>query len=180
MQKNIKEYKISSLRNKIGYISQKAVLFSGNISDNITYGKSYSKQRMQDTLSIAQASDFVEKLDEKEFSNVAQNGTNYSGGQKQRLSIARAVYKQPDVIIFDDSFSALDFKTDAKLRQMLNENLSVTKIIVAQRIGTIKDADKIVVLHEGKIVGFGKHQDLITQNETYKEIVCSQLEEGEI
>ena len=178
--KNIQEYTAASIRSQIGYISQKAILFSGNIADNVTCGKPYQKVQMKKTLQLAQASEFVERLEDAEFSNVAQNGANYSGGQKQRLSIARALYKNPDVLIFDDSFSALDFQTDAKLRAELNKQLTATKIIVAQRIGTIKDADKIIVLHEGEIVGIGKHEELIKNNQFYQEIVYSQLEEGEI
>jgi ATP-binding cassette subfamily B protein len=179
--RDIKDFKMSSIRNKIGYISQKAVLFSGNITDNVTFGEKYDKDKMDSILSLSQSSKFVNKLSDKEFANVAQNGSNYSGGQKQRLSIARALYKNPDVLIFDDSFSALDFKTDLKLRAGLKEQLeNVTKIIIAQRIGTIKDADKIIVIHDGRIAGTGTHNELLAQNEIYKSIVYSQMEEGQI
>ena len=132
-------------------------------------------------IEIAQAKEFVDNLKEKELSNVAQGGTNLSGGQKQRVSIARAVYKDPEIYIFDDSFSALDYKTDKNLRDALNKHTkNATKIIVAQRIGTIKDADKIIVLEDGKMVGYGKHDELIKSCETYKEIALSQLTEEEL
>ena len=174
--------KAKALREKIGYVSQKAILFSGNIETNVAYAKeNVDKEKLSKAIEIAQAKEFVDNLKEKELSNVAQGGTNLSGGQKQRVSIARAVYKDPEIYIFDDSFSALDYKTDKNLRDALNKHTkNATKIIVAQRIGTIKDADKIIVLEDGKMVGYGKHDELIKSCETYKEIALSQLTEEEL
>lgn len=179
---NIKNYDTKALREKIGYVSQKAILFSGNIETNVAYAKeNVDKEKLSKAIEIAQAKEFVDNLKEKELSNVAQGGTNLSGGQKQRVSIARAVYKDPEIYIFDDSFSALDYKTDKNLRDALNKHTkNATKIIVAQRIGTIKDADKIIVLEDGKMVGYGKHDELIKSCETYKEIALSQLTEEEL
>lgn len=177
---NIKQYRQKDLRRKIGYISQQAFLFSGTIESNVNYGVNKEKSLVE-ALNIAQASDFVESLDEKENSRVSQAGKNFSGGQKQRLSIARAVQKESDVLIFDDSFSALDYKTDKNLRNALSEKLNnhIT-IIVAQRIGTIKNADLILVLDEGKIVGSGTHNELLNENKVYREIALSQLSEEEL
>ena len=178
---NIKNFDLTSLKNKFGYVSQKAILFSGNIAENITYGQNYDLDKINNALELSQASEFVAELKDKEQANVAQNGSNYSGGQKQRLSIARALYKNPEVLIFDDSFSALDYKTDSKLRNELDEKMkNTTKVIIAQRIGTIKKADKIIVLDRGEIVGMGKHADLLKECSIYKEIALSQLTEEEL
>lgn len=170
----------SELHKRIGYIPQKAVLFSGSIEDNLRYGdENVSEERMRLALEISQSSEFVDKLPEGVKSFVSQNGTNLSGGQKQRLSIARALTRDADVYIFDDSFSALDFKTDAMLRQAIKENITATVIIVAQRVGTIIDADKIIVLDRGEIVGMGKHEELMESCSVYQEIYTSQIEEGD-
>ncbi|MBE7074959.1 MAG: ABC transporter ATP-binding protein [Clostridiales bacterium] len=182
---NIKDYPLEMLHNKIGYIAQKAVLFSGDIKYNIDFGESNKQEITQDdiyqALEIAQAKDFVENLPHKINYNVAQNGTNFSGGQKQRLAIARAIARKPELYIFDDSFSALDYKTDKKLREELVKYTkdSIT-FIVAQRIGTIRNADKIIVLSEGKIVGMGKHEQLLKSCPVYKEIALSQLSKEEL
>ena len=169
---DIRDMKQKELREKIGYIPQKGVLFSGSVESNIKYGKpNATRKEVRSAAKIAQASEFIEKLEKEYKAPIAQEGTNVSGGQKQRLSIARAIVRKPDIYIFDDSFSALDFKTDAKLRKELKE---VTKdsivIVVAQRIGTILDAEQIIVLDEGKIVGIGKHKELMETCKIYKEI----------
>lgn len=182
---NVKDYDKNFLTNKIGYVSQKALMFSGTITSNVAYGDNGKEDKdmeaVKRAVEIAQGKEFVEKLDKTYEGEVAQGGTNFSGGQKQRLSIARAVYKNPEIYIFDDSFSALDYKTDRVLRSILNkETKDATKLIVAQRIGTIKDADKILVLEEGKIVGIGKHKDLLKTCEVYKEIAYSQLSKEEL
>lgn len=182
---NVKDYTQQALRNKIGYISQKAILFSGTIADNIAYGDNGQaapdETAVKAALRTAQADDFVENLPEKTAAYVAQGGTNFSGGQKQRLSIARAIARQPEILIFDDSFSALDYKTDRALRQKLAEACAdVTKIIVAQRIGTILDADRILVLEDGRIVGSGRHQELMKTCEAYQQIALSQLSKEEL
>lgn len=170
----------SELHARIGYIPQKAVLFSGSIEDNLRYGdENASEERMRLALEISQSSEFVDKLPEGIKSFVSQNGTNLSGGQKQRLSIARALTRDADIYIFDDSFSALDFKTDAKLRKAIKENITATVIIVAQRVGTIIDADKIIVLDKGEIVGMGKHGELMESCSVYQEIYTSQIEKGD-
>ena len=170
----------SELHKRIGYIPQKAVLFSGSIEDNLRYGdENVSEERMRLALEISQSSEFVDKLPDGIKSFVSQNGTNLSGGQKQRLSIARALTRDADVYIFDDSFSALDFKTDAMLRQAIKENITATVIIVAQRVGTIIDADKIIVLDRGEIVGMGKHEELMASCSVYQEIYTSQIEKGD-
>ena len=170
----------SELHKRIGYIPQKAVLFSGSIEDNLRYGdENVSEERMRLALEISQSSEFVYKLPDGIKSFVSQNGTNLSGGQKQRLSIARALTRDADVYIFDDSFSALDFKTDAMLRQAIKENITATVIIVAQRVGTIIDADKIIVLDRGEIVGMGKHEELMASCSVYQEIYTSQIEKGD-
>lgn len=182
---NVKEYDEKALRNKIAYISQTATLFSGTIESNITYGdngkEKPTKDEVEEALEIAQAKEFVDKKEEGISSYVAQGGSNFSGGQKQRLSIARALAKKSEIIIFDDSFSALDYKTDRKLRDTLDEKCKdTTRLIVAQRIGTIRSADKIIVLDEGKVVGEGKHEELLKNCSVYKEIALSQLSEEEL
>lgn len=178
--KDIKQFKAHDLRKKIGYISQQAFLFSGTISSNINYGLAEEKE-LDYALQIAQASDFVNSLDEKGNSRVSQAGKNFSGGQKQRLSIARAIQKDAEVLIFDDSFSALDYRTDRNLRNALKDNLdNQITLIVAQRIGTIKNADVILVLDQGKIVGAGTHKELLQDNKVYREIALSQLSEEEL
>lgn len=182
---NIKDMKESFLNDKLGYVSQKAVLFKGTIDDNIRFGEFHNKKIAESTvneaLSIAEASEFVNLMPDKINSQIAQRGNNISGGQKQRLSIARAVARKPEIYIFDDSFSALDYKTDYVVRSHLNKKTKeATKFIVAQRIGTIKDADKIIVLDEGKIVGIGKHEELLKTCKVYLEIAESQLSKEEI
>jgi ATP-binding cassette, subfamily B, multidrug efflux pump len=182
---NVKDYDKNFLTNKIGYVSQKTVMFSGTITSNVAYGDNGKGkgdiETVKRAVEIAQGKEFVEKVDKTYEGEVAQGGTNFSGGQKQRLSIARAIYRNPEVYIFDDSFSALDYKTDRVLRSILNkETKDATKLIVAQRIGTIKDADKIVVLDEGKVVGIGKHKELLKTCEVYKEIAYSQLSKEEL
>ena len=182
---NVKEYDQQSLRNKLGYVSQKAILFEGSVSSNIAFGDNGKKmidvQDVMDSIEIAQASEFVERMARTYEAHIAQGGTNLSGGQKQRLSIARAIARRPEFLIFDDSFSALDYKTDHKLRQILKkETAGTTLLIVAQRIGTIKDADKIIVLDEGCIVGMGSHEELMSTCEVYQEIAYSQLSKEEL
>lgn len=183
--RNIKEYTEESLNNIIGFVSQTAVLFSGTIKENITYGETDKKplvdSELQNVAEIAQASEFIEKLEDGFESTVAQSGTNFSGGQKQRISIARAIARKPETLIFDDSFSALDFKTDQQLRLALeNELANTTKIIVAQRVGTIKNADQILVLEAGEVAGIGTHHELLETNAVYREIAQSQLSEEEL
>ncbi len=181
---NVRDYTQKALREKLGYISQKAVMFSGTVQSNIAYGSKKTADKslsVSDAAEIAQASEFIDKMTEGYDSHIAQGGTNISGGQKQRLSIARAIYRRPEIYIFDDSFSALDYKTDRILRQKLNERLSdSTKIIVAQRIGTIRNADRIIVLDNGEAVGTGTHDELMKTCETYVEIARSQLSEEEL
>jgi ATP-binding cassette subfamily B protein len=182
---NVKEYKLESLHNKIGYVPQKAVLFKGTVDSNVAYGDNggdaYSDDDIKKAVQIAQGTDFVEKMDGGYSAPVSQGGTNVSGGQKQRLAIARAICRKPEIYIFDDSFSALDYKTDRLLRNALKkETAGVTSIIVAQRIGTIMDADQIIVLDEGRIVGKGTHQELLRDCVVYKEIAMSQLSEEEL
>ena len=174
---NVKDYKLEKLYNKIGYVSQKAVIFSGTVKSNVLFGKTDNKKRsVEDSVKIAQASDFVLKMDDKYDSHIAQAGTNISGGQKQRLSIARAIARNPEIYIFDDSFSALDYKTDYELRKELKKyTKDATSLIVAQRIGTIMHADKIIVLDNGKCVGIGTHKELLDKCEVYKQIALSQL-----
>ena len=176
---NVKDYQKETLNNIIGYVSQKAVIFSGTVKSNIKFGKSKNKISEKDILDaakIAEAKEFVEKMEDTYNSHISQGGTNISGGQKQRLSIARAVAKDPEIYIFDDSFSALDYKTDAVLRHNLKKNKKdATMLIVAQRIGTIMNADKIMVLDNGKCVGMGTHKELLKNCEVYKEIALSQL-----
>ena len=179
---NIKETKQEDLRGKIGFVPQKGILFSGTIETNIKYSNlEMQDEEMEKAASIAQATEFIEAKEEKYKSEIAQGGNNVSGGQKQRLSIARAIAKNPNIFIFDDSFSALDLKTDANLRQSLSEmTKGKTVIIVAQRISTILNADQIIVLEEGKIVGIGKHEELMKNCETYKQIALSQLSKEEL
>ncbi len=182
---NVKEYEQKDLRSRIGYVSQKAILFTGDIASNIAYGDAgkgeITEEGVKEAVAIAQSTDFVEAEDDSYHAYVAQGGENFSGGQKQRLSIARAVAKKPEILIFDDSFSALDYKTDRKLRQTLAKQCAeATKIIVAQRIGTIRDADLILVLDGGKIVGKGTHQQLMESCEVYQQIAYSQLSKEEL
>ena len=182
---NIKEYTLKSLHNKIGYVPQKAVIFTGTVKSNIRYGDNGKKEvtldKIKEAIDIAQASEFVEKMDKQYDSHMARGGTNVSGGQKQRLSIARAIARDPEIYIFDDSFSALDYKTDSKLRKELKKyTKDATIMIVAQRIGTIISADKIVVLDKGRCVGIGTHKELLKNCEVYKEIALSQLSEEEL
>lgn len=181
---NVKDYQKETLNNIIGYVSQRAVIFSGTVKSNIKFGKSKNKITEKDILDaakIAEAKEFVEKMEDTYDSHISQGGTNISGGQKQRLSIARAVAKNPEIYIFDDSFSALDYKTDAVLRQNLKKNKKdATMLIVAQRIGTIMNADKIMVLDNGKCVGIGTHKELLKNCEVYKEIALSQLSKEEL
>ncbi len=181
---NVKDFSFDALYDRIGFITQKAVLFAGDIKKNVLFGESRGEQTdesVYDALETAQAKEFVEKLAGGINSPIAQGGTNVSGGQKQRISIARALARKPEILIFDDSFSALDYKTDKALRKELDEKLNgVTRMIVAQRIGTIRNADKIVVLDEGKAVGIGTHKELMENCNVYREIAMSQLSEGEL
>lgn len=179
---NIKEASSKELRAKIGFVPQKGVLFSGTIESNIKYSnKEMSDEEMIKAASIAQATEFIDKKEEKYNSEIAQGGNNVSGGQKQRLSIARAIAKDPEIFIFDDSFSALDLKTDATLRAALSEiTKNKTVIIVAQRISTILNADQIIVLDEGKIAGIGTHKELMENCEVYSQIALSQLSKEEL
>ena len=173
------------LHNKIGYVSQKATIFKGSVKSNIKFGKGNDKKITNDevvnALKVAQGYDFVSKMDKGIDSNISQSGTNVSGGQKQRIQVARAIARDPEIYIFDDSFSALDFKTDYTLRKELNKvSKGTTKLIVASRVGTIIDADKIVVLENGKCVGIGKHQELLKSCSVYREIAESQLSKEEL
>ena len=182
---NVKDYKLFDLHNKIGYVSQKAILFSGSIASNLQFGdngkEELSVKDMDFATEVAQAKNFIYKNEDVYSARVAQGGTNFSGGQKQRLSIARAVARKPEIYIFDDSFSALDYKTDKTLRKALKKKAEgATKFIVAQRIGTIKDADKIIVLDKGDVVGIGRHEDLLSSCEVYKEIAYSQVTKEEL
>ena len=182
---NVQDYDLEDLRNKVGYIPQKAVLFSGDVKGNLDFGKSQesplSETDMWEALELAQSKNFIEDKEAGLDSEVAQGGTNFSGGQRQRLAIARALARKPEILIFDDSFSALDYKTDRILRQELAEKIqSMTKLIVAQRISTIMDADLILVLDQGKVVGQGTHKELLASNEVYQEIAYSQLSKEEL
>jgi ATP-binding cassette, subfamily B, multidrug efflux pump len=179
---DVRKMPLSMLREKIGFVPQKAVLFSGTILDNIRFGKEdASEEEVKQAAEIAQATEFISKLKDGFNTVIAQRGLNVSGGQKQRLTIARALVKKPEIYIFDDSFSALDFKTDAKLRAALKEHTAdSTVFIVAQRVSTVMDADRIIVLDQGKIAGVGNHQELMSTCEVYREIVLSQLSEEEI
>ena len=182
---NVNDYKLEALYNKIGYVSQQAILFMGSVESNVAYGENgageYGEEDVKKAVRIAQGADFVENMDGGYGASISQGGTNVSGGQKQRLAIARAICRKPDIYIFDDSFSALDYKTDRVLRSELKrETAGVTNLIVAQRIGTIMDADKIIVLDEGKIVGMGTHKELLSSCDVYIEIAQSQLSEEEL
>ena len=181
---NVKDYKLEDLYNKIGYISQKAVLFDGTVKSNVNFGKTNHKitdNDVKEAIKLAEAEEFVLKMDDKYNEHIASSGSNISGGQKQRLSIARGLAKKSEIYIFDDSFSALDYKTDSKLRKNLKKNMSeATILIVAQRIGTIMNADKIIVLDEGKCVGIGTHKELLKNCEIYKQIAYSQLSKEEL
>ena len=174
---DVRRYNLKALRSKIGFIPQKALLFTGTIAENLKYGKvDASRMELHEATDVAQAKEFIESREEKFDTHLAEGGSNLSGGQKQRLSIARAIVKKPDIYIFDDSFSALDYKTDAILRSRLKEvTENATVLIVAQRVGTIMDADQIIVLNEGEIVGRGTHNELMENNEIYREIANSQL-----
>ena len=178
---NVKELSQQELRLKIGYVPQKAILFTGTIKDNIRYGKEdATDDEIKHALDIAQATDFVSRMEKGIESEISQGGKNVSGGQKQRLSIARAIVRKPEIYLFDDSFSALDFKTDAKLRAALaSETKDATVIIVAQRVSTVMDATRILVMDEGRVVGCGTHDELLKTNEIYQQIVASQLKKGE-
>lgn len=180
---NVKEYTQHALRNKIGYVSQKAVLFSGTVRNNVAFGNCGRNVdgNIVEAVYTAQASEFVEKMEGGYDAHIAQGGSNLSGGQKQRLSIARAVCRNPEIMIFDDSFSALDYKTDRELRKRLNTDCrDCTKLIVAQRIGTIRDADRIIVLDDGKVAGMGTHDELMRNCEVYQQIAYSQLSKEEL
>jgi ATP-binding cassette subfamily B protein len=186
--RNVKEYTLEALRSRIGYVPQRAVLFSGTVSSNVAYGRgggsgdgADDEAAVKRAVEIAQSRDFVEQMEGRYEGKVAQGGTNLSGGQKQRLSIARAIYRKPEILIFDDSFSALDYRTDRELRAALaRETKGTTVLIVAQRIGTIKSADKIIVIDEGRIVGTGTHDELMASCPTYREIAHSQLSKEEL
>ena len=182
---NVKEYKLKDLYNKLGYIPQRAVMFNGTVSSNIAYGENgkgeITKEKIKDAVKVAQAEEFVSKMENTYDAHIAQGGTNVSGGQKQRLSIARAIARNPEIYIFDDSFSALDYKTDSVLRKELKKyTKDATILIVAQRIGTIMNADKIIVLDNGKCAGIGTHKELLKKCDVYKEIALSQLSKEEL
>lgn len=182
---NVKEYDLKELNNRIGYIPQTAVMFTGTVEENVAYGdngkKKPSLEKVKEAVKVAQGKEFVEKMEEGYQSHIARGGTNVSGGQKQRLSIARAIARDPEIYIFDDSFSALDYQTDAKLRKELKKyTKDATSLIVAQRIGTIMNADKIIVLDKGECVGMGTHKELLKKCAVYKEIALSQLSEEEL
>lgn len=181
---NVKNYKFDTLYDKLGYVTQKAVLFAGSIRENVFFGESAaseSDEELKNAIGLSQAEEFVDKLPDGTEHMISQMGRNVSGGQKQRLSIARALSRKPEILVFDDSFSALDYKTDAKLREGLNEKLKdTTKIIVAQRISTIRHADKIIVLDRGEAVGMGTHEELMKNCDVYKEIALSQLSAAEL
>ena len=182
---NVKDYKQDSLHNKIGYVPQKAVMFDGTVSSNVAYGDNGKGEKsdkvIKEAIIVAQGTDFVEKMDGQYEAHIAQGGTNVSGGQRQRLAIARAIARDPEIYIFDDSFSALDYKTDATLRKELKKyTKNATSLIVAQRIGTIMNADKILVLDSGNCVGMGTHKELLKSCEVYKQIALSQLSEEEL
>ncbi len=181
---NVKNYKFDTLYDKLGYVTQKAVLFAGSIRENVFFGESGAPEtddELKNAIELSQAEEFVDKLPDGTEHMISQMGRNVSGGQKQRLSIARALSRKPEILVFDDSFSALDYKTDAKLREGLNEKLGdTTKIIVAQRISTIRHADKIIVLDRGEAVGMGTHEELMKNCDVYKEIALSQLSAAEL
>lgn len=181
---NVKNYKFDTLYDKLGYVTQKAVLFAGSVRENVFFGESAAPEtdeELKNAIELSQAEEFVDKLPDGTEHMISQMGRNVSGGQKQRLSIARALSRKPEILVFDDSFSALDYKTDAKLREGLNEKLGdTTKIIVAQRISTIRHADKIIVLDRGEAVGMGTHEELMKSCDVYKEIALSQLSAAEL
>lgn len=179
---DIREASQQEVRSKIGFVPQKSILFTGTIADNIRFGKQNASQtELTHAASIAQATEFIDQIEGGYAAEIEQGGSNLSGGQKQRLSIARALIRKPDLYIFDDSFSALDFKTDAKLRKALkNETKNATMLLVAQRVSTVVDADRIIVLEKGRVVGMGTHEELLESNEVYREIALSQLSEEEI
>lgn len=179
---DVRAYDLPTLRNKIGYVPQKAVLFSGTIAENLRYGKEdATEEEILAALTLAQAMEFVSALPEGIDTQISEGGTNLSGGQKQRLAIARAIIRHPEVYIFDDSFSALDYQTDAKLRAALYDvTRQATVLIVAQRVGTIRHADKIIVLNEGQVVGTGTHEELLETCPVYYDIASSQLTEEEL
>ena len=182
---DVRDYEISSLHDRLGYVPQKAIMFNGTINYNVSYGKKanykVTDEKIKEAIEVAQAKEFVDKMPKKYDSNIAQGGTNVSGGQKQRLSIARAIARDPEIYIFDDTFSALGYKTDYILRKELKEyTKEATNIIVAQRIGTIKNADKIIVLDKGKMVGMGTHKELLKKCKVYQEIAYSQLSKEEL
>lgn len=182
---NVKDYTLRALHDKIGYVPQRAVMFSGTVESNVAFGEKdgaeYTPDDVKEAVRVAQGKGFVEEKEDGYFAHVAQGGTNFSGGQKQRLAIARAVCRDPEIFIFDDSFSALDYKTDRELRTALKEEAGgATSLIVAQRIGTIRDADLIIVLEEGEVVGQGTHEELMENCEVYREIAYSQLSEEEL
>lgn len=181
---NVKNYKFDTLYDKLGYVTQKAVLFAGSVRENVFFGESAAPEtdeELKNAIELSQAEEFVDKLPDGTEHMISQMGRNVSGGQKQRLSIARALSRKPEILVFDDSFSALDYKTDAKLREGLNEKLGdTTKIIVAQRISTIRHADKIIVLDRGEAVGMGTHEELMKNCDVYKEIALSQLSAAEL
>lgn len=183
-EQDIRSYTFDQLYEKIGYISQKSILFSGTVEENLTFGESgqeISETTQKEALDIAQAADFVDNMPDKLQANIAQGGTNLSGGQKQRLTIARAIARKPEILIFDDSFSALDYRTDAALRKRLATDLKgTTCLIVAQRIGTVKNADRIIVLDEGRMAGIGTHEELMKNCPVYQEIALSQLSQTEL
>ncbi len=182
---NVKDYKVKNLHNKLGLVPQRNILFSGDVTSNVAYGNNgkgpISEAEVKRAVAIAQGTDFVERMDGQYKAHIAQGGSNLSGGQKQRMTIARAISRNPEIYLFDDSFSALDYRTDRMLRAALKEETSgATSLIVAQRIGTIMDADKIIVLDEGKMVGCGKHEELLRSCKVYQEIAYSQLSKEEL
>lgn len=182
---NVRHYTQAVLRRKLGYVPQRAVLFRGTVTSNVTYGDDgrgqASSERLWNALDTAQAGEFVREMEGKEGAAIAQGGSNLSGGQRQRLSIARAVYRRPEIYIFDDSFSALDYRTDRALRGALKKEAgTATTLIVAQRVGTILDADQIIVLDEGRVVGRGRHRELLVSCPVYREIAESQLSKEEL
>ena len=179
---DVRDYRLSKLRDKIGFIPQKALLFTGTIADNLRYGKEDATQEeMERAAEIAQASEFISRKPDGFDEHLSEGGSNFSGGQKQRLAIARAIIRRPEIYIFDDSFSALDYQTDAKLRARLKkETTESTVLIVAQRVGTIMHADKIIVLNEGEVVGMGTHRELLEKCPIYYDIAASQLSKEEL
>ena len=182
---NVKDYTQEFLHNKLGYVPQKAVIFNDTVNNNIAYGENgkekITEEKIKKAIEVAQGKEFVENMDEQYNTHMAQGGTNVSGGQKQRLAIARAIAREPEIYIFDDSFSALDYKTDSVLRKELKKyTKEATTLIVAQRIGTIMNADKILVLDNGECVGQGTHKELLKNCEIYKQIALSQLSKEEL